>query len=816
MTKYIATETSDYLRTEDSNFLVTEDSTPSPPPPPPPPPPPSPPLPPPPAPINNNITGFSLRVADTTINTLSGYTYATPIVCVVAVPNGVPATTILNNFSLFVTFGTDNVHEINKVTNYELVTEPFIYKWPGAFEIKLSVIPKQGTTPQAFVKTFSAVNYIKDSVSWDYSRWPDLTDVNRTNGALFHGYQSCPPGFLLSATPLTFSYTVSNRVSSDIVFDFYSENSLSQPWEVATPNNKYAQLRPRWRFTDLNGNVAATLTATNTNPVYLTYSQNASGGLNYTETVAESGVLVGHTGAVDFYYIDDLPTLHYNNGFFINSTVPPTLWVTYKTSTIPNLQDKNDNNVYSYTNSKVYLTTQFYVKNLPADHFNVTVNGGTIPLPSTIWPDTDNRFIATVNSAVLPSVDFSNKVLLNYPQNGATYHEIDATVEPSSAATVYETPFNLSRQDSLGRDTGGYYKNILSTLPLSAAVNDSLSATLTLLTNRFTTIIEPPTIDGYYSINNAITGSTTCLSYISLSGVFNFTIDNFYKKYFVRKINENFNYGAQLQSYALQDFIAEDTNLMMFLSAIAGDNIHPAENFGTVAYEKIANFVANNQDSDVSNVNQLYSLAKLIDVEFDNYNFDIPPVLKRQFDLYSTSHEQLWGTREKYNTNFNVLTDHTNLGVQLTAYNTNTTVTAGQKIVLNDIFYSSFYELIEVPAITTYASVTANNMQAYFPPASALTFPLTSYPLSSFFGWGLKTPVLNNYRFYMYNPSVTNVPVNNLIDWNQYPNSLSTTLSESVSSLSAWYADGGILENIYNYYILKGLNLAKSKYYNNS
>ena len=68
----------------------------------------------------------------------------------------------------------------------------------------------------------------------------------------------------------------------------------------------------------------------------------------------------------------------------------------------------------------------------------------------------------------------------------------------------------------------------------------------------------------------------------------------------------------------------------------------------------------------------------------------------------------------------------------------------------------------------------------------------------------------------MYNPSVTNVPVNNLIDWNQYPNSLSTTLSESVSSLSAWYADGGILENIYNYYILKGLNLTKSKYYNNN
>mgnify|MGYP003351487489 CR=1 FL=1 len=38
-----------------------------------------------------------------------------------------------------------------------------------------------------------------------------------------------------------------------------------------------------------------------------------------------------------------------------------------------------------------------------------------------------------------------------------------------------------------------------------------------------------------------------------LTGTYKFNITDFYKNYFVRKINEGFNYGERLQSYALQD-----------------------------------------------------------------------------------------------------------------------------------------------------------------------------------------------------------------------------------------------------------------------
>ncbi len=273
--------------------------------------------------------------------------------------------------------------------------------------------------------------------------------------------------------------------------------------------------------------------------------------------------------------------------------------------------------------------------------------------------------------------------------------------------------------------------------------------------------------------------------------------------------NEDFNYGAQLLTYALQPTIASNTNMFAFLSAMAGDSYTTEDSFGTKAYEKIANFVANTQDIHTSNVDYIYSLANSIDSEFDSYNLTPPPTLKRAFDLFSVPHNRLWGTREKYNINFNNQSDHTNLGTSLTAYNINTAiVSSGQLIVLNDLFVSNFYELLEVPRVNSYASVTAldpNN--TYF--TSSLTYPVTSYPLSAFFGWGVKTPVANYYRFWVYKPGFNNIPVNNTIDWSTKTDGVSTTLVESNSSVSEWYKDSGILENIYSYYLYKGLDLLK-------
>ena len=805
MTKYIATEGLDRLRTEADDFLVTEDSGP-----------PSPtttttttttpvPVVPPPAclTIGDYVTGINFKAYGTTTGILSGYTYATPVICELTIPVTVNPVDVLNNFILLVSFGNGVVTEITQVSNSILTTLPVIYQWPGAYEVKLSVIPKNGCPINTYVKVFSAFNYLIDNLSWNLSGWAS-TGLNNTalaSGAMFHGFQSCPPGPLDTATPLTFNYVVSNQLSGDIIFNLYSENSLSQPWETITADNKFVQLRPRWRFTDLNYNVITSLSAETPLPVYITW--------NGIETLPQSGTLVGHRGLSQFYYIDDIPSLNYStvNGYTLTT---PRLWVTYNTSTIPNLQDKNDGYARSYANSNVQLSSYFYVKNLSADHFNVTLNGGYISLPKVIWADTDNNFIVTVNSAILSSADFSNKVLHNYPLLSSVNPLISASVVPAVMAAVANPAFTINRYDNVNRDTGGFYKNILGTLPASsiALSSGSVNTALIIDTSAYPTLLQPVPLDGCYT-KYVSSGN---IAYPALSGIAQFDVTDFNKKYFVRKVNENFNYGEQLQSYALQDFIQSNTNLFYFLSAMAGTNATPDENFGTVVYEKIANFVPNNNDVIVSNVEQLYSLTKLINTEFDNFYLTPPPVLKRELDLYSAPHERLWGNREKYNTNFDNNSYHVNLGPVLSAYNINTAIiSAGQKIVLNDIYNSNFYELLEVPVITSYASVTARGLNSYFSPTD--TYPLSSYPLSSFFGWGVKTPVKDYYRFYVYYPIETNTPVNNLIDWNTRVDGLSTTLSENASGVDDWYKDGGILESIYSYYITKGLNLLTSKYY---
>ena len=155
----------------------------------------------------------------------------------------------------------------------------------------------------------------------------------------------------------------------------------------------------------------------------------------------------------------------------------------------------------------------------------------------------------------------------------------------------------------------------------------------------------------------------------------------------------------------------------------------------------------------------------------------------------------MWGARSLFARNFAAETGHINLGSELTEYNINTTVvTAGQKIVVNDIFNPENYELLEVPAINSYSSITARNLPFtnWGSPASALTYPLNIYPLSAFFGCGLTTPVINNYRFFVYNNVVDNQQVEGLVNWH-----------------NDWVKDEGILENIFNYYIHKGLGLIK-------
>lgn len=757
----------------------------------------------------SKILGFSVTIDGQDGSVDSGYVHATPFVAVVNLSSGSSPATVLNGCKFIWNFGDGYEYQTTNIENSNIQSAAHTYNWPGIYEVKLSVVSNDGLTARTFSKRLSANNFLQDSLTWNFNGWSDLSATGLSAGSVPHGFQSCKPGTLNSSTPLAINFTTTTTLSERISFNLYSQNSYSQPWDIATYENKFANLRPRWRFLNLNEDVITTIeaSAATLTPIYI----NKTGSI----TTKSSGTLVGYTGAAQFYYVDDLPSLSYNGTVYTVSA--PILWVVANTYAYPNYQDKNDGINYSYSNSVISLSSYFYVKNLSATSYNITLNGGSISLPNTIWPSASGNFFITVNSAPSSTyidLDYASKVLLNYPIN---YSNSTTIIFASPSTTTFaNTAFNFSRTDTAGRNTGGFVKNTLYITDLTSNLLSSGTSLTTVIVSAATaTVISEPPPDALsgYNPNTRIAAATAynAISTISLSGSATYSVVDFDKVYFTRKVNENFNYGAQLQTYALQPTISVNDNLFTFLSAIAGSSYTTQDNFGTKAFEKTANFVANIQDVDVAEVNSLYSLTDSIDNKFDNFNLNVPPVLKRAFDLYSVSHDNLWGTREKYNLNFDNSTNHTNLGTSLTAYDVySTIVSAGQKIVLNDIVYSNFYELLEVPKINSYASVTAANMQGYFPTSTypVSSYPLTAYPLSAFFGWGVKTPVAVNYKFWVYNDVYSNTPVNGLIDWNTKTDGLSTTLSETASSTYEWYKDGGILENIYSYYIYKGLNLS--------
>lgn len=755
----------------------------------------------------SKISGFTVYIENNyTTPVSSGYVTATPFVCRVNLDSNTSPAQILNGCSLIWSFGDNTYDSATTLVENILQSNAHFYNWPGRYQVKLSVTSNDGLSSVTFSEALSVVNYCTDSIEWVYTSWSDLSSNNLSAGAVYHGFQSCKPGNIDADLPLTFRFTSSTTLSDRISFDLYSQNSLSQPWDVPTYDNKFANLRPRWRFLNVNDEIISSIkpATDQITPIIIDAHGRVPGQPGFVESAQK---VVGYTGTLDFYYIDDIPSLSYNGSY---SVTTPTIWVVSNTNFYPNYQDKNDANNPSYSNSVVSLSSYFYVKNLSANYYKVTINGGNIAIPTTLWPQVTGNFFITVNSSISGTTGYSDKVLLNYPINYSNTPIYITSI--NNALSFAVSSFNFSRKDSYNRDIGGFYKNIFYTLNANSSSLSSGNLTTQILISAAsaTTIVEPPpdALSGYNPNTRvaAATATANTLRVISLTGFSTHSIKDFNKNYFVRKINEDFNYGEQLKFYALQPTIAENSNLFAFLSAIAGSSYTTEDNFGTKSYERISNFVSNIQDVDTAGVNELYSLAELINNQFDNYNFNPPPVLKRAFDLYSIPHERLWGTREKYNINFNNAEYHTNLGTSLTAYDINTAiVSAGQKIVLNDIFTSNYYELLEVPSINSYASVTAANMQGYFSPSA--TYPLTAYPLSAFFGWGVKTPVKQYYKFWVYKEGFSNAPTNNSIDWNTKTDGLSTTLSESNSSITEWYKDSGILENIYSYYIHKGLDL---------
>jgi len=260
----------------------------------------------------------------------------------------------------------------------------------------------------------------------------------------------------------------------------------------------------------------------------------------------------------------------------------------------------------------------------------------------------------------------------------------------------------------------------------------------------------------------------------------------------IRKHNQDFNMTDQLKSAALSPILKDNSFLFdVFLKSIYGNSANSSD-AGTVFYEKTANFLANHNDIDTCEIDSLYNLAEMLDVAVDDYRLSFPAQLRQIMNLLSITHSKLWGVRCRCNASFRsqencTLSDICKICGKCKINN------RGEKIEA-----SSFTVKEGSPFV-----IYDKDVDSYFVHYPSTIDSLSSYNTSQLTAIGLATPIEDKYDFYNYIPSTNNFLVEGVIDWdNPY-----TTLNPTLSTYNDWVQNKGIIDNILNFYLYKGLNL---------
>jgi hypothetical protein len=107
-----------------------------------------------------------------------------------------------------------------------------------------------------------------------------------------------------------------------------------------------------------------------------------------------------------------------------------------------------------------------------------------------------------------------------------------------------------------------------------------------------------------------------------------------HETYDIFKNNEDFDLAGQMKSMAFMPSLNESTYLFdNFFGSIYGKYPFKHTDLGVETYEKIANFVANHNDIDSCNVDQLYDLAASVDLDTEDFRLNYPSSVKRVVDI---------------------------------------------------------------------------------------------------------------------------------------------------------------------------------------
>lgn len=270
----------------------------------------------------------------------------------------------------------------------------------------------------------------------------------------------------------------------------------------------------------------------------------------------------------------------------------------------------------------------------------------------------------------------------------------------------------------------------------------------------------------------------------------------------ITKINENFDATSNYKSYILQEGLSNRRELLdNFLGQIVGNYESAPETLGKTIYEKIANFVANNSDPEVCNIDSLKSLMSQYGLQPYSFATGWPAGLKRAVDLLSINQTKLFGSKNTYNRNFGLSSFSYDLGENL---GEEIQIDTGAFVVGDPIIayekFSEKYKLIN----QTIVPITDNCIPVVGKP----------YPLSGInynWGWGLVTgnraqsgiDIKPYYMFYKFRPKNLDDMVDGVINFND----TLTTLKPTASGYQDWVKFGGTMDTVIARSLYEGLNL---------
>jgi hypothetical protein len=580
----------------------------------------------------------------------------------------------------------------------------------------------------------------------------------------------------LVSTYKTFNISLSSSTQKSTVF-LYASGSSSLPYQEN--RNFWSHLNPEWEFR-FNDKPVSEIEIIGS-PVY--------SGDN----------LLGYSATSAVQFLDDMPG-------------NITLFFTVK---------KSESNIP--LNSNVYSSISHSISGVIPDKLVIT-SDGINPLNKIQWSDNSIPYVISVGSSQVTASNILHYLPgsivginarsscfgsgLNYLQFGTliteyaytgfvfVFDNFDYQIYTNTANTVqvassfansmssldFNTPINLT-DDNNCFPTGGYTISNMyyptSALPDITYTHDLLECNydpsdVEFIKNRKSPKNVTLSATGNIRFNNVI---------YTLTGVSNpFDIVAFENRHDFYRKGEDYNvYDIIKQSLPFD--LNQYTNLDNYLSAVAGEG----DTLGK-AYDKIHNFANDHSDIEVCNYDKLANKAAKFDFEIDDFGLELPEELKRIFNFTTIPLQKLIGTRCVCNTNFAdckgcVGSDickickfdkRSNLGdfINLTDF-----ITAGDTIMYKENG-GQFFNFLPIQA------------------QSSNVFRLNTLSAEPIYSKGVE-----NFCFYKWDRTTQNNPVESVVNYKDERNMLNPNLSSG----NDWYADNGVVEEMFNYILTKNL-----------